>query len=165
MTSLTQHLAVDADTAFRTVIDISRLPEWNGAVTRVVDHPANLVPGAEWVVEVTALGQTWPSRSRLQVLDQETRHFAYRSCSDDGNPSYAEWAWTVRPSAGGCEVTVDWSLNPKSFWRRVLLAKIRAYQLKRSEVPASLRSLEDACKAQDGRQSGTGRSEDGAHGG
>lgn len=165
MTSLTQHVNVDADTAFRMITDVSRLPEWNHAVTRVLDQPAALAPTAEWVVEVTAFGRTWPSRSRLHVLDPESRHFAYRSCSDDGNPSFAEWAWTVRPSAGGCDVTVDWSLNPKSFWRRILLARIRAYQLKRDEVPRSLRSLEDACKAHDGLQSGTGRSEDGADGG
>lgn len=165
MTSLTQHLRVDADTAFQLITDVSRLPEWNEAVTRVLDQPTALTADAEWVVEVTAFGRSWPSRSHLRVLDPQARHFAYRSCSDDGNPSFAEWAWTVRPSADGCDVTVDWTLNPKSFWRRVLLARIRAYQLKRGEVPGSLRSLEDACRAHDGLQSGSGRSEEGAHGG
>lgn len=165
MTSLTQHLSVDADTAFHVITDVSRLPEWNGAITRVLGQPADLVQGAEWVVELTALGNTWPSRSHLHILDPEARHFAYRSCTDDGNPSFAEWAWTVRPTAGGCDVTVDWTLNPKSFWRRVLLARIRAYQLKRGEVPNSLRSLEAACKAHDDLRGGNGSSEEGAHGG
>ncbi|UUZ58223.1 hypothetical protein [Nocardioides sp. B-3] len=123
------------------------------------------VPGAEWVVEVTAFGRTRPSRSHLHMLDPRARHLAYRSCSDDGNPSFAEWSRNVRPTAGGCDVTVEWTLHPKSFWRRILLAGIRAYQLKKGEVPGSLRSLEAACRADDGLQGGNGRSEEGAHGG
>ena len=32
-------------------------------------------------------------------------------------------------------------LHPATFWRRVLLAKVRAWQLQRRELPASLRAL------------------------
>jgi uncharacterized protein YndB with AHSA1/START domain len=54
------------DMVFRTITDIARLPEWNAAMTKVVEAPAELAPGAEWVVEFHALGQRWRSRSRVE---------------------------------------------------------------------------------------------------
>jgi hypothetical protein len=67
--------------------------------------------------------------------------FAYRSGADDGNPSYAIWRWQVDPlEQGGSLVTVSWDLHPATFWRRALLARIRARQLRR-EVPASIVAL------------------------
>jgi hypothetical protein len=69
------------------------------------------------------------------------RVFAYRSGTDDGNPSYAIWRWVVEDASdGGSKVTVSWDLNPATFWRRLLLARVRARQLRR-EVPASIDSL------------------------
>ena len=141
-TSLTRHLDVPAESAFATITDLSRLPAWNAGITRVLDVPAELAPGQEWVVEVTALGQHWPSRSRLTALDPEARTFSYRTQTDDGNPSYADWTWTVKDAPGGCDVTVAWQLSPQTFWRRTLLARIRQRQLRRTEVPASLTALQ-----------------------
>lgn len=129
------------DAVFRVLTDLARLPEWNQAVTTVLELPPELAPGAEWVVEMHALGQSWPSRSRVEVIDHAERLFAYRACTDDGNPSYAHWAWTVDPHPSGSRVTVTWELHPATFWRRLLLARIRARQLARTEVPASLRAL------------------------
>lgn len=145
--TLTRHIAADPDVTLRTLCDLDRLPDWNPGITRLIEAPEALVPGAEWVVEVAALGQRWPSRSRLSVLDEAARRFEYRSMTDDGNPSYAEWVWVVRPAAHGCEVSVSWTLHPATFWRRVLLGRIRLRQLRRSEVPASLDALEGTLTA------------------
>lgn len=141
MTTLRRRIAVDPDTVFRAVTDLNGLPTWNRAITRVLDAPAELTPGCEWVVEVRALGQRWPSRSRLVELDPQARRFAYRSGTDDGNPSYATWMWTVTGAPGGSDVEVTWTVSPRTFWRRVLLARVRAAQLRRHEVPASLVAL------------------------
>ena len=73
-------------------------------------------------------------------LDTSSRRFTYRSQTDDGNPSYAEWSWHVTDAGGGCKVTVAYTLHPVTFWRRVLLAKIRTRQLHR-ELASSLEGL------------------------
>ena len=127
--------------------DIPGLPTWNRAITRTVDVPAELTEGVEWVVELSALGQRWHSRSHVLELDRQAGVLAYRSCTDDGNPSYAQWRWEVRPQLQGSDVTVTWSLHPQTFWRRVLMARIRERQLAHGEVPASLVALEQACRA------------------
>lgn len=57
------------DDVFSTVTAVTRLPEWNAAITAVVAQPDHLHVGAQWVVEVHALGQTWHSRSRVETLD------------------------------------------------------------------------------------------------
>ena len=89
----TRFVAAAPDDVFGLITAPDRLPEWNGAIVRVVDAPQQLSVGAEWVVQLSALGQSWPSRSTVLELDPETRHFAYRSQTDDGNPSYADWSW------------------------------------------------------------------------
>jgi len=96
------------------------------------------------MVEMAAMGRHWPSWSRLTTLDLESRRFAHRSQTDDGNPSYAEWAWDVVETPGGCEVNVSWKLNPLAFWRRALLGHVRREQLLRAEVPGSLVALQSA---------------------
>jgi hypothetical protein len=90
--TVTRRVEADPDATLRTLCDLQRLPDWNPSISRLLEVPEALVPGAEWVVEVVALGQHWPSRSRLVVLDERARRFEYRSMTDDGNPSYAEWA-------------------------------------------------------------------------
>jgi uncharacterized protein YndB with AHSA1/START domain len=132
------------EAVFATLTDVARLPAWNAAMTRVVEQPEDMTVGAQWVVEFRALGQTWHSRSTLEELDVAARRFRYRSSTDDGNPSYAEWAWEVTDDPAGSVVTVRWSLHPVSFWRRVLLVRIRSRQLARGEVPASLAALATA---------------------
>jgi uncharacterized protein YndB with AHSA1/START domain len=76
---------------FALLTDLARLPEWNVIMTGVVERPESLAPGAEWVVELKAMGKTWWSRSRVQEFDAAQRVIAYRSRTDDGNPSYAIW--------------------------------------------------------------------------
>ncbi|MEO6629230.1 MAG: SRPBCC family protein [Aquihabitans sp.] len=129
------------DSVFRTLTDISGLPSWNARMTSVVDQPVSLEVGAEWVVEFHALGQTWRSRSTVEELDVGRRRFAYRSRTDDGNPSYVSWTWEVADDPAGSRVTVTWNLHPVTFWRRVLLSRIRSRQLARTEVPASIAAL------------------------
>jgi len=141
---VTRFVAASPDDVFGLITTPARLAEWNGAIVRAVDTPDELRPGAVWVVELSALGQSWRSRSTLVDIDPEARHFSYQSRTDDGNPSYADWSWNVADAPGGCEVTVSFALYPATFWRRVLLAKIRASQLRRRELPASLRALASA---------------------
>ena len=137
----TQFIPSDPDSVFRLISTPALLAEWNRAIVRVVDAPAQLSPGAEWVVQLSALGQSWQSRSKVLALDPATRRFSYRSQTDDGNPSYADWSWQVAAAPSGCEVTVSFVLRAVTFWRRVLLSKVRARQLRGRELPASLRAL------------------------
>lgn len=139
--TVSRDLTADPDALFQTLVNPQRLPEWNKAIIRVIDSPAALEPGDEWVVEMSALAQRWPSRSRVKVLDPSTRRFEYTSQSDDGNPSFAVWSWVVSETSGGSRVSVSWQLNPKTFWRRALLVRVRHNQLMKSEVPASLAAL------------------------
>ena len=126
---------------FGLLTDVDRLPEWNSIITRVVERPGTLATGAEWVVQLKAMGNSWASRSKVEEYDPRGCVFAYRSSTDDGNPSYALWRWTVAPAAdGGSRVTVSWELHPQTFWRRALLVRFRSRQLKH-EVPASIESL------------------------
>lgn len=139
---------VDAhpDAVYAILTDIGRLPSWNQNMTSVIEHPTALEVAAEWVVEFHALGQTWRSRSTVEELDVVHRRFAYRSRTDDGNPSYARWTWDVAEDPAGSRVSVTWELHPVTFWRRVLLGRIRARQLARTELPASLAALAAASR-------------------
>ena len=141
VTHATTVVPVAADAVFRTLTDIARLPEWNSAMMSVVEQPERLEVGREWTVEFHALGQTWRSRSTVEELDTAARRFAYRSGTDDDNPSYASWTWQVADDPAGSRVTVRWTLHPATFWRRALLARIRGRQLARTEIPASLAAL------------------------
>lgn len=109
-----------------------------------MDAPAGPTqPGDEWVVEIRALGRRWNSRSRIAEVDRDARRLAVVSQTDDGNPSHARWKWEVVPVGEEAEVTVTWELYPKTFWRKVLISKIRHRQLK-EEVRGSLRAAERA---------------------
>jgi uncharacterized protein YndB with AHSA1/START domain len=137
----TATIAASPDEVFAKITDMNGLPSWNSAMTRVCEQPARLETGAEWVVEFHVLGRTWLSRSRCEAIDPTARRFVYRSCTDDGNPSHAQWEWNVTPAEQGSRVEVAWQLHPVTFWRRVLLGKIRARQLAHGEVAASLAEL------------------------
>lgn len=139
--TLQAQVPAPARAVFATLVDPAALPTWNTAIRAVVEAPATLAPGDEWVVDLGALGTHWHSRSRVVELDPEAGVFAYRSGTDDGNPSYSDWRWTVTPAGDGCHVTVTWDLHPVTFWRRVLLGRIRARQLRSGELPASVQAL------------------------
>jgi uncharacterized protein YndB with AHSA1/START domain len=139
--ALRTFIAADLDAVFQLITTPQRLPEWNAAITDVVDAPEHLTSGSQWVVTVRALGQSWPSRSTVVELDPDGRAFVYRSQSDDGNPSQAEWSWNVTAAPGGSDVAVSYALHPATFWRRVLLAKIRNRQLRRTELPGTFTAL------------------------
>jgi uncharacterized protein YndB with AHSA1/START domain len=135
-----------ASDVFALVTDIDRLPDWNTIIVKVVERPRTLTPGAEWVVQLKAMGNRWASRSRVEECDPHRCVFAYRSCTDDGNPSYSRWRWTVESIAdAGSRVTVSWELHPQTFWRRALLARVRNRQL-RHEVPKSIDALASALR-------------------
>lgn len=128
---------------FRTVTDIKRLPEWNKGIVEIVEVPDQLHAGSIWKVRVRAMGQSWVSKSTLTELNPESGRFAYRSQSDDGNASFADWEWHIEPDGVGSRVTVAVDLNPLTFWRKNLLIKIRRTGL-RKEMQASLAALQSA---------------------
>ena len=135
-----------ASEVFGLLTDIDRLPEWNTIIVKVVERPETLSPGAEWVVQLKALGNSWESRSTIEEYDPGRCVFSYQSRTDDGNPSYARWRWTVEAAAGGeSRVTVTWDLHPQTFWRRAVLVRVRSRQLRR-EVAASIDSLARALR-------------------
>lgn len=142
----TRAIDAEADAVFDLLTDPRRLPTWNRVIRRTVESPEQMTPGAQWTVEVHAMGQTWRSVSTTTEIDRGARRFAYRSATDDGNPSHADWTWTVTPAQSGCVVAVSADLHPATFWRRVLLAKIRSRQLG-SELPDSLDRLAEAVVA------------------
>ncbi|MFF2502692.1 SRPBCC family protein [Streptomyces sp. NPDC058067] len=130
------------DDVFALVTDLDRLPEWNRAVTEVLDRPAALAPGAEWVVRVRPAGlPSWRSRSWLEELDPQRRVFRHRSKADDKNPSHAEWLWQVDEEPEGSRLTVSWELHPMTAGRKFLAAPLRGRMLVTSEVPDSLAAL------------------------
>jgi uncharacterized protein YndB with AHSA1/START domain len=134
---ITEALAAAPDDVFALLTDIERLPEWNAHIHHVIDAPPSLVHGAQWVVQMRAMGTRWGSRSTAQTIDPETRVFTHKTQTDDGNPSYALWTWRVAEHGGGSEVTVRWELNPKTSFRRHFGAPLRHRQLQ-NEVRISL---------------------------
>lgn len=135
---------VDAppDDVFAAITDIDRLPQWNARVAAVLEPPpeSSLPEGSEWVVQMHVPPAQWRSRARVVVCDRDRRCFEHVSSSDDGNPSFVVWRWTVAPNGGGSTVTVVWDVQVRSFWRRLLFARLRRRQLA-GEVPASLAAL------------------------
>lgn len=150
-------LRTDPPTVFKALADLELLPRWNPTMTRLAEKPQGLEPGAQWVVEFRVLGRTWLSRSTLLELDPTGGRFAYRSATDDGNPSFSDWLWRVSEHPEGTTLTVEWALHPKTFWRKVLLARIRSGQL-RSEVSRSVEALETllVCGADRSPKAGSG---------
>ncbi len=145
--SATRRIAASQADVFGLVTDPGRLPAWNRAIAEVVEAPDHLEVGSVWKVRVHALGNSWVSRSEVAELDPAQGRFAYRSQTDDGNPSHADWQWTVRPGEDGegSEVTVSVDLVPATFWRKHLLVKLRRPSL-RAEMADSLRQLEAAIR-------------------
>lgn len=141
---------VDAPSAlvFERITDIDRLPDWNAEVIDVVERPATMHPGAEWVVEIRAMKKHWNSRSRLTELDADGGRFAYRSQTDDGNPSYADWRWQLSPVAGGTRVDVEVDIRPRTFWRIHLFSKVRRPSLAKA-MQHSLRALQDVTQREE----------------
>ena len=138
--SLSAHINASPAVVLERLTDVAGLPEWNRAITDVVQQPAVLRPGSVWKVRLHALGQSWVSTSTLIELDEAQGRFRHRSQSDDGNPSYADWEWRVVPDAAAAKVTVTVALHPETFWRKYLLIHLRRPAL-RKEIRASLIAL------------------------
>ena len=137
-------VTIEADPAdvFATITAIDRLPEWNARIAGVLDPPSNLAlaPGTEWVVQMVVPPARWASRSRVVTCDAGRGCFEHLSRSDDGNPSNVVWRWSVSPGAEGTNVTVEWDVHIRTFWRRLLFGRLRRRQLA-TEVPDSLAAL------------------------
>lgn len=138
----TVQLSASAPDVFDLLVDVDRLPEWNAHVHHVIKWPKGpLAEGVEWVIQMRAMGGRWPSRTRALIVDRAALSFEHRSCSDDGNPSYALWSWRVSPGEHGSTLTVTWAAYPRSFWRKLLFARVRR-PLLAAEVRASLAGMD-----------------------
>src|SRR2546421_3657453 len=125
-----------ASDVFGLLTDIDRLPEWNTIIVKVVERPETLSPGAEWVVQLKALGNRWESRSTIDEYDPGRFVFSYRSQTDDGNPSYTRWRWTVEAAGGGhCRPTGGRGLPPQAVRRPAPLGRVPTPPLERRDPP------------------------------
>jgi hypothetical protein len=138
-------VAASPAAVFDLITDIPSLPAWNAAITDVVEVPAHLEVGSRWKVKLHALGQTWVSKSQVSAIDSGMCRFAYRSQSDDGNPSYADWDWRIDSEGDASIVVLTVDLNPITFWRKHVLVRIRRPVL-RKEMRASLAALDIALR-------------------
>jgi hypothetical protein len=82
----------------------------------------------------------WNSRSQVVAIDRNNFRFAYKTESDDGNPSYALWTWEIVPDEHSAQITVKWDCYPKTIGRRLLASRLRERQLRR-EVATSLAAI------------------------
>jgi uncharacterized protein YndB with AHSA1/START domain len=140
--SETVNLTAPAGDVFDVLVDVDRMTEWNEHLHHVIDASSDpLTEGVEWVLEMRAMGTDWPSRARALRVDPDALVFEHRSATDDGNPSYALWSWQVSPRGDESTLTVTWTVHPKTFWRRLLLARVRRGFLA-SEVRASVAGLD-----------------------
>src|SRR3954454_10308296 len=121
---------------FATITAIDRLPEWNARIAAVLEAPSDptLVPGTEWVVQMVVPPARWRSRARVVTCEPGRGYFEHISTSDDGNPSDVTWRWTVSPHTQGTNLTVEWEVHIRTFWRRLLFGRLRRRQLA-AEVP------------------------------
>jgi uncharacterized protein YndB with AHSA1/START domain len=143
----TIHADVPPDVAFRTLSDVERMPSWNSRMTHVVEAPAELAEGREWVIGFRYLGRPFNSRSVVLELDRERRRFVHRSKPDDDNPSCTVWTWQVEPEGEGSRITVQWDLRPVTFARRRIITPLRARQMVHQDAPESLAALVEVCRA------------------
>ena len=118
---------IDAPAAevFERITDIEHLPDWNLEIPKVIERPAVLAVGAQWVVRIHAMKTHWNSRSTVTELDLAKHRFAYRSQTDDSNPSFADWLWELTPTDGGTRVTVSVAGRPKTRFRKLIASRIR----------------------------------------
>lgn len=150
--SVSRHVAAPADIVFGVVTDLKGLPAWNRRIARVFEVPPELVAGAEWVVEIRLMGASFNSRSTVLEIDERARRFVHRSKPDDDNPSSAVWTWEVEADGELSRVTAGWELRPLTTARRWLAAPVRARQIHRTEVPASLAALGTVCETKVSRR-------------
>jgi uncharacterized protein YndB with AHSA1/START domain len=137
----TARIEAAPEAIFDLITDIGRLPEWNAAIEAVIELPASLGAGAEWVVVMHPPRlPRWNSRSRVTELDRSRLRFAYRTQTDDGNPTFVIWTWEIAATEGGAQVTVRWQAHPKTIGRMLAAPVIRRPALSR-EVPASLAAI------------------------
>ena len=138
--SATTLVEASAADVFDIITDLNGLQTWNAEIPAVVEPCDALRVGAQWVVEIHAMHTRWNSRSTIVELDRPQRRFAYRSQSDDGNASFANWRWEVLETPAGSRVSVSMDAHPQTFWRRNLFSKIRPSSLEKA-MNESLRAL------------------------
>ena len=142
--TLTATTVIDAPAAqvFERITDIEHLPDWNLEIPQVFERPDVLEVGAQWVVRIHAMKTHWNSRSTITELDPARGRFAYRSQTDDGNPSHADWQWDVTEDAGSTRATVSVAAHPHTFFRRQIASRLRPSGLHKA-MQQSLETLRE----------------------
>jgi uncharacterized protein YndB with AHSA1/START domain len=142
--TLTATAVIDAAAAqvFERITDVEHLPDWNLEIPRIIERPALLEVGAQWVVQIHAMKTHWNSRSTVTELDPTRGRFAYRSQSDDGNPSFTDWRWDVTDTGTGTRVTVTVAAHPQTRFRRLVASRIRPRGLHKA-MQQSLETLRE----------------------
>ena len=151
--TLKANTVIDAPAAavFERITDLDHLPDWNTEIRRVIERPPAVQVGAQWLVRIKAMGNGWDSRSTALVIDPEHGRFAYRSQTDDGNPSYAEWRWQLSPDPAGTRVDVEVDIRPRTSARRYVLSGMRRPSLHRA-MRRSLDALDHVLTTTDERE-------------
>jgi uncharacterized protein YndB with AHSA1/START domain len=142
--TLTATTVIDAPPAqvFERITDIEHLPDWNLEIPKVLEQPAVLDVDAQWVVQIHAMKIHWNSRSTVTELDPSCGRFAYRSQSDDGNPSHADWRWDVTDTGVGTRVTVFVAGHPRTLFRMAIASRLRPRGLQKA-MHQSLQTLRE----------------------
>jgi Polyketide cyclase / dehydrase and lipid transport len=146
--SATARVGAHPQAVFDLICDLDRLPASNTAIEQIIERPAALTKGAEWVAVMHPRRvPPWKSRSRIEEIDRDRLRFSYTSRNEDGNPSYAVWSWEVASADDGAtDVTVRWDVYLKTIDRKLIAAPVRRRGLAR-EVPASLHALENLLRS------------------
>jgi len=129
--TLTAETVIEAspDEVFDRITDIDHLPDWNLEIPKILERPVTLEVGAQWVVQIHAMHTHWNSRATVVEIDPGRGRFAYRSQTDDGNPSHADWRWDVTPDPAGTLVRVAVDIRPRTLLRKAIASRVRRRSL------------------------------------
>src|SRR5258708_6317990 len=134
--SATARVGAHPQAVLDLICGLGRLPAWNTAIEQIIEQPAALAKGAEWVAVMHPRRMPpWKSRSRIGEIDRDRLRFSYTSRNEDGNPSYAVWSWEVASADDGAtDVTVRWDVYLKTIYPKLIPPPIPPPALAR-EVP------------------------------
>ncbi len=137
-------------TVFRSCHDMARRPEWDERITRaelltpkpirrgsVVRFDTQLAAGAVFSWEGSFVEFSFPSRSRIEVIDAApSSHFV------DGSE---EWRFTR--SSEGTKFSLLWTYRPRGILGRILDIAVRRRAIRRA-IAQSLEKLKGMIEAQ-----------------
>ncbi|CRZ16038.1 polyketide cyclase/dehydrase and lipid transport [Mycolicibacterium neworleansense] len=102
-------VAIDPDSAYALVSDVSRMGEWSPVCKSCWwdDPAAGAVAGAWFTGRNVTPERTWDTRSQVVVADPG-RQFTW-----EVNDGWVRWGFHLEPAEGGTRVTQAWTFLPK----------------------------------------------------